>query len=54
VVTRYARSLRDTCAAEIQALKARAVSVDNARLRRWLNIECRLHCLKKNSPNARK
>ena len=45
VVTRYARSLRDTCAAEVQALKARAVSVgsvgsvDSARLRRWLNID---------------
>ena len=39
VVTRFARSLRDTCAAEIQALKARAVSVDGARLRRWLNID---------------
>lgn len=39
VVTRYARSLRDTCAAEINALKARAVSVDNSRLRRWLNID---------------
>jgi len=42
VVTRYARSLRDTCAAEMQALKARAVSVgsvDSARLRRWLNID---------------
>ncbi len=39
VVTRYARSLRDTCAAEMQALKSRAVSVDNARLRRWLNID---------------
>lgn len=39
VVTRYARSLRDTCATEMQSLKARAVSVDNARLRRWLNID---------------
>jgi stearoyl-CoA desaturase (delta-9 desaturase) len=42
VVTRYARSLRDTCAAEIQALKARAVGVNNvdgARLKRWLNID---------------
>ncbi len=39
VVTRYARSLRDTCAAEMQALKARAVSVDSARLRRWLHID---------------
>ena len=42
VVTRYARSLRDTCAAEIQALKSRAVGVNNvdgARLKRWLNID---------------
>ncbi len=39
VVTRFARSLRATCAAELQALKARAVSVDGARLKRWLNID---------------
>jgi stearoyl-CoA desaturase (delta-9 desaturase) len=39
VVTRYARSLRETCAAEMQALKSRAVSVDGARLKRWLNID---------------
>ena len=39
VVTRYARSLRDTCAAEMRALKARAVSVDGARLKRWLAID---------------
>jgi stearoyl-CoA desaturase (Delta-9 desaturase) len=42
VVTRYARSLRDTCAAEIQALKSRAVGVNNvdgARLKRWLSID---------------
>ena len=39
VVTRYARSLRNTCATEMQALKARAVSVDGARLKRWLNID---------------
>jgi stearoyl-CoA desaturase (Delta-9 desaturase) len=45
VVTRYARSLRDTCAAEIQALKTRAAgvnhvhNVDSARLKRWLNID---------------
>lgn len=39
VVTRYARSLGQTCAAEMQALKARAVSVDGARLKRWLNID---------------
>ncbi len=39
VVTRFARSLRNTCAAEMQALKARAISVDRARLKRWLNID---------------
>ncbi len=39
VVTRYARSLGQTCAAEMQALKARAVSVDGASLKRWLNID---------------
>jgi stearoyl-CoA desaturase (Delta-9 desaturase) len=39
VVTRYARSLGQTCSAEMQALKARAVSVDGASLKRWLNID---------------
>jgi stearoyl-CoA desaturase (Delta-9 desaturase) len=41
VVTRYARSLRETCAAEMQALRARAVNVnvDGSRLKRWLNID---------------
>jgi stearoyl-CoA desaturase (delta-9 desaturase) len=41
VVTRYARSLRDTCIAEIKALKARAVvnHVDSARVRRWLDVD---------------
>ena len=42
VVTRYARSLRETCAAEMQSLKSRAANlnhVDSARLRRWLNID---------------
>src|SRR5690606_10711930 len=41
VVTRYARSLRDTCIAEIKALKARAVvnHVDTARVRRWLDVD---------------
>ena len=42
VITRYARSLRETCATEITALKAKAVAVnhiDGARLKRWLNID---------------
>ena len=39
VITRYARSLRETCATEIQALRARAVSVDGSRMKRWLHID---------------
>ena len=39
VITRYARSLRDTCVAEIQSLRTRAIRVDKARLGRWLNID---------------
>src|SRR5262245_22874593 len=39
VVARYARSLQHTCADEIQALKARAVSVDRAMIRRVLHID---------------
>ena len=39
VITRYARSLCETCAVEMQALKARAVSVDRARLKRWLQVD---------------
>ncbi len=42
VVTRYARSLRDTCIAEMHTLKARASGlhgVDGTRLRRWLHID---------------
>jgi stearoyl-CoA desaturase (Delta-9 desaturase) len=42
VISRYARSLRETCAAEMQTLKARAAGVghiDSARLKRWLNID---------------
>ena len=39
VITRYTRTLRDTCVTEINALKARAVSVDNKRLARWLSID---------------
>jgi stearoyl-CoA desaturase (delta-9 desaturase) len=39
VIAKYARSLRDTCATEMQALKARAVSVDRARLKRWLHVD---------------
>ena len=36
VLTKYARSLRRTCADEIAHLKARAVRVDRAMVKRWL------------------
>ncbi len=36
VITKYARSVRETCATEMQALKLR---VDNARMKRWLNVD---------------
>jgi len=36
VITKYARSVRQTCATEMQALKVR---VDNARMKRWLHID---------------
>lgn len=39
VIAKYAVSLRRTCAAELRELKARAVSVDGATLRRWLHID---------------
>jgi stearoyl-CoA desaturase (delta-9 desaturase) len=39
VITRYARALRGICSSEIAALKARGVTVEKSRLRRWLNIE---------------
>jgi stearoyl-CoA desaturase (delta-9 desaturase) len=39
VLARYARSLRKTCADEIQTLKARAVSVDGAMVRRLLHMD---------------
>lgn len=39
VITKYAASLRHTCAAELRELRARAVSVDGATLRRWLHID---------------
>ena len=38
VLAKYAKSLRRTCAEEIQSLKARAVSVDRATLRRMLHM----------------
>ena len=36
VLTRYARSLKQTCAEEIAHLKARAVRVDRSMVKRWL------------------
>ena len=41
VVANYAKSLRRTCADEMRALRARAVSVDRATLKRWLHIDAR-------------
>jgi stearoyl-CoA desaturase (delta-9 desaturase) len=39
VLTRYARSLKKTCADEIAQLKVRAVRVDRAMVRRWLQSD---------------
>ena len=41
VLANYAKSLRSTCAGEMRALRARAISVDRATLRRWLHIDAR-------------
>ena len=38
VLAKYAKSLRQTCAAEIRNLRGRAISVDLAALKRWLHI----------------
>jgi stearoyl-CoA desaturase (Delta-9 desaturase) len=39
VISKYAQSLRRTCVEEMRELKARAVSVDGATLKRWLHID---------------
>jgi stearoyl-CoA desaturase (delta-9 desaturase) len=39
VLAKYAKSLRQTCAAEAGGLKARAVSIDRATLKRWLHSD---------------
>ncbi len=39
VVTKYASSLRHTCAEEVRNLRARAVSVDLAAIKRWLHLD---------------
>src|SRR5689334_20812716 len=39
VLSKYAKSLRTTCAAEVRALKRNAVSVDWSTLKRWLHID---------------
>lgn len=36
VITKYARSVRQTCSKEMQALRVR---VDNARMKRWLHVD---------------
>jgi stearoyl-CoA desaturase (delta-9 desaturase) len=39
VIAKYAKSVRATCADEMRALRARAISVDLAALKRWLNSD---------------
>ncbi|MGZ8197140.1 MAG: DesA family fatty acid desaturase [Burkholderiales bacterium] len=39
VLAKYAKSLRTTCAAEMKALRASAINVDWAALKRWLHID---------------
>jgi stearoyl-CoA desaturase (delta-9 desaturase) len=39
VITKYAKSVRATCAGEMAALRASAVSVDWSALKRWLHID---------------
>ncbi|HEY9445964.1 MAG TPA: fatty acid desaturase [Burkholderiales bacterium] len=39
IIARYAKSVRRTCAAELQHLRASAVSVDRATLKRWLHMD---------------
>jgi stearoyl-CoA desaturase (Delta-9 desaturase) len=39
IIANYAKTLRGTCAAELHALRARAVSVDRATLKRWLHLD---------------
>jgi len=39
VVAKYASSLRVTCAEEVRNLRARAVSVDLAAIKRWLHLD---------------
>ena len=39
VLAKYAKTLRDTCASEIHNLKARAVSVDRAAVKRMLHVD---------------
>ena len=39
VIAAYAQSLRHVCAGEMKELRARAVSVDRATLKRWLHLD---------------
>ncbi len=39
VIAKYAKSVRQTCAAELKQMRAHAPSVDRATLKRWLHID---------------
>lgn len=39
VIAKYSSTLRDTCVAELQALKGEAAGIDTAMIKRWLRIE---------------
>ncbi len=39
VVSKYAASLRSTCAQELQAIKGKVADVDTGKLKRWLHID---------------
>jgi stearoyl-CoA desaturase (delta-9 desaturase) len=39
IIAKYAKSVRQTCAAELQNLRAHAIFVDRAALKRWLHID---------------
>jgi len=58
VLTRYGRSLKQTCAKEIALLRIRAVHIDHATVKRWLYIDeqklpaperARMHEVRRNS-----
>lgn len=39
VLAKYAKSLRSTCADELVSLRARAITIDRATLKRWLHMD---------------